>query len=375
MTKQAENISKPGYLKQRMKLNPEAILSLCDFHNASLYREEEMETMNGYLILAADGTNINVPTIAETLEAYGTNSKKNVKQQATLGLSCLYDLLNKVVLDVTFNRCGFDERAQAREHMEKFSQIAPGMKSILALDRNYPSVIEFVKWNSVGQKYVIRLRKNGYRNERAQMESDDETINVALNIGRTIPFRGTDGYALLEEQDSFDLRVVNIRLDGGAEVSLATNLSEEEFSTEEIGQVYQMRWGIETAFDMLKNNLQIENFTGTKPVLIEQDIYACVYLCNLAQDMIADAEATNRCTGKPPGKHKMAVNKVFAVGVLKEDLVKAILEPNEQRKTEIFNAMVDDIRSNLLPVRPGRHYERNKSKLNGKYSNTRKRSF
>jgi hypothetical protein len=57
-------ISKPGYLKQRQKLAPEAISALCDFHNAGLYREEDMETFNGYLVIASDGSGINVPTTA-----------------------------------------------------------------------------------------------------------------------------------------------------------------------------------------------------------------------------------------------------------------------------------------------------------------------
>jgi hypothetical protein len=375
LTKISESISKPGYLKQRMKLNPEAILSLCDFHNASLYREEDMETIKGYLLLAADGTNLNIPTTTETLKLYGTSSKRNVKQQASLGLSCFYDLLNKVILDITVNRCGFDERGQLWEHMKKLPQIAPDRKSITVLDRNYTGVAEFAKWFDTGRKFVIRLRKNDYIRERAQMESNDEKIHVVLHDRRTRPFRDTDKYAILQAQESFDLRVVNIRLAGGAIVSVATNLSEEEFYTDEIGMIYQMRWGLETAFDMLKNNLQIENLTGTKPILIEQDIYACVYLCNLAQDMIADAEAANKLTKKPPGKHKMAVNKVYAVGVLKDELVKAILEPDERLKTEMFAAMIDEIRQNLLPVRPGRHYERNRSKLNGKFPITRKRSF
>ena len=49
-----EPISKPGYLKQRLKLAPEAIMALCDFHNTGLYRDEDMRTLNDFLILASD---------------------------------------------------------------------------------------------------------------------------------------------------------------------------------------------------------------------------------------------------------------------------------------------------------------------------------
>ena len=72
-------ISKPGYLKQRMKLNPEAIKYLYQFHNRNFYADPEAEpyTFNGYLVLAADGSNVNIPTTPETLEVFGSSSRRN----------------------------------------------------------------------------------------------------------------------------------------------------------------------------------------------------------------------------------------------------------------------------------------------------------
>jgi hypothetical protein len=377
LTKQAESISKPGYLKQRMKLNPQAIRALCDFHNSSIYQEEELETLKGYFILAADGSNINVPTVKETLALYGTSSNTKSKPQAAIGMSSLYDLLNKVILDVTINRNKFDDRGQAREHMKKFSEIAPDRKSIIVLDRDYPGAYEFIKWNEADQKFVIRLRDKDYKKEKAQMVTDDEIVSIIFDNTRMSPYRGTEKHTVLTEQGSINLRIVKIKTGGGMEVFLATNLSDKEFGTEEIGRIYQMRWGIETVFDMLKNNLEIENFTGTKPILIEQDIYACIYLCNLAQDMIADAEANNKLKGNSSYKHEMAVNKTYAVGVLKEDLIIALLERDFDQRTKMFEAMAAEIQSNLVPIRPDRHCERRKhnGNLSGKYSNTHKRSY
>ncbi len=48
-------ISKPGYLKQRMKLNPEAFQYLYQYHNRNFYTDPETEadTYKGYLLLAA----------------------------------------------------------------------------------------------------------------------------------------------------------------------------------------------------------------------------------------------------------------------------------------------------------------------------------
>ena len=90
-----EKLTKTAYLKQRKNLKPEALMDLFKFHNKGLYDDNEMKEYKGYLLLSADGSNVNVPTTPETIETYGTSSRKGTKPQASLGLSCLYDCINK----------------------------------------------------------------------------------------------------------------------------------------------------------------------------------------------------------------------------------------------------------------------------------------
>jgi hypothetical protein len=375
------SIAKSSYLEQRLKLVPEAIMKLCDFHNASLYREEEMETVNGYLILASDGSSINVPTNEETLAAYGTSCKEGTKQQATLGLSCLYDVLNKVILCCSINRVKFNEAEQAQFHLKDISAIISDMKSIITLDRGFPSLGLFYSWLSE-QKFVVRLKETDFKAERSRMKSNDEWIDIAITISRLANYKGTEMYDALAQVKSIRVRIVNVKLSGGSFVSLATNLDESEFSTNDISYLYSLRWGIETAFDTLKNQLEIENFTGTKPVLIEQDIFACVYLCNILQDMIADAQKNYDAQveletrlGKAKSKYKMVINKAYAVGVMKDEFIKAVIEPDIEKKRVIMLEMIEEIEEHTLPVREGRHFPRHKGNFAGKYPNTRKRCY
>ena len=124
------------------------------------------------------------------------------------------------------------------------------------------------------------------------------------------------------------LRMVKFTLPAGGIECLITNLPTTQFNTQEICTLYKFRWGIETAFDTLKNKLALENFTGTKPILIERDIYSSIYICNLASDMIADAEAERIASSsakRNPLKHPVAVNRSYAIGILKDMLISAIL--------------------------------------------------
>ena len=135
-----------------------------------------------------------------------------------------------------------------------------------------------------------------------------------------------------------------------------------------------MRWGIETAYETLKDRLQIENFTGTKPVLLLQDIYSTIYISNLAEDIIRDAEAEPD-EKESHRKHKMMVNRTLGIGILKNDLIYILLEKDRQKQDRLFQQIYEDIRKNLVPVRPDRHYHRTKGHLAGKYSNTHKRAY
>ena len=135
-----------------------------------------------------------------------------------------------------------------------------------------------------------------------------------------------------------------------------------------------MRWGIETAYETLKSRLQLENFTGTKPILLLQDIYSTIYLSNLAEDIILDAEReldqkeANR-------KHKMMINQTVSIGILKNDLIYILLETDDQKKNILFQQIYEDISKNLVSIRPDRHYARTKGRLAGNYSNTHKRAY
>ena len=63
---------------------------------------------------------------------------------------------------------------------------------------------------------------------------------------------------------------------------LATNLTPEEFTTDELKKLYKKRWTVETGFNRLKNLLEIKDFSGIRRPIIEQDFYAHIFVHNLA---------------------------------------------------------------------------------------------
>jgi len=370
------SISKPGYLKQRQKLNPEVFLELSDFHVRNFYKDTTMvQRLKGYLILTVDGSSVNVPNTLQNVELYGNASHKNAKPQAQLGISCLFDVLNKMIIDCTINKWKFSERNQALLHIDKCSSITGEKPRIVIFDRGYPSGEFFIDLMERNESFLIRIGATVFKKEQLAMTADDEYVNIMFDKSRLSPHKGTSTADKLAKTGSIQLRFVRFELDNGSMEYLATNLPMEEFNTSEIVYLYRLRWEIETAYDVLKNKLFIENFTGTKPIMIEQDIYATVYLCNVIHDILLDAKLEFNIKNHQKYKYKMEINKNIAIGIMKEELIRFILEEDKGRKKEMFDEIIVEISSNILPVRNGRHYVRTKGQLSGTYSNVNKRSF
>ena len=371
-------ISKPGYLKQRMKLNPDAFKYLYQSHNKNFYQDPEIEpyTYKGYLVLAADGSDINIPTTAETVEKYGSASVRGGKPCAQIGLGCIYDVLNRFVLDSSINQVKFDEMRVAQEQLSNIKEtIGNRYPYMIIMDRGYPSTPAFLKFIDDGIFFVARLKSSDYKAEQKALKSNDEDVEIELTKARRRNYIGKNEEAIMMSRGSFSLRMVRVLLNDGRYEVLATNLPREAFPEECFAEVYHMRWGIETAYEVLKDRLKIENFTGIKPLLIEQDINSTIYVSNLAEDIICDIEDEDQEHLKNDYKHTMQLNRNLSIGLLKNDLIYILIENDPKRKTELLQALYDEIRVNVVPIRPDRHYHRTKGQLAADFSNTHKRSF
>ena len=209
------------------------------------------------------------------------------------------------------------------------------------------------------------------------MKTDDEWLDIIFDKSRVSAIRraGNETAARkMEAVGKIRLRFVRITTPAGTTVCLATNIPESLADTDEMAMLYHKRWGIETAFDDLKNKLQIENFTGSKPVIIEQDVYATGYLYNIMVDIMQDADI-ERTTDESDYKYPLQINRNIAIGLMKEAVIRLLLTEDAEKQTKIMNGLITEINRFLLPVRPGRSCYRSPVKLESRNSNVRKRSY
>jgi putative transposase len=85
-------------------------------------------------------------------------------------------------------------------------------------------------------------------------------------------------------KDQLEVRIVNFcNLENRNEYRLATNLNPEEFSHEEIGEIYRCRWGIETFWKFLKMHLKLDRLMTKNENGIRIQIYSCLIVYVILQ--------------------------------------------------------------------------------------------
>lgn len=377
----AEPISVPGYLNARQKLEPLALLELARHHAAGVYADGDHDTYRGMLLVAIDGSTANVPTNPGTVARYGSSSGFG-RQQATMGLSAAFDVVNRLLLDLTANRGGFDERAEVAGHLEVVLPMVGCERVVLVLDRGYPSFLLLATLADMGVPYVMRCQRNFMSAEfrRCEAAGGDVELDVELTRHRLQHVREADpdAWERLAGRGPLRVRCVLADVGGSAPERLITTVGADELTPAELAEVYHMRWGVETCFQFMKDRLQMENFTGTSPRLIEQDVYATAYLLNVAFDLANEAEREAAGDIAARGyKHAMAVNRTVAIGVLKDELMRIVMAPDDGSREAMMADIVAELGRCLVPVRPARAYGRDGLGQNyaNRYSNTHKRVF
>ena len=282
-----------------------------------------------------------------------------------------------MLIDLTTEFSKFDERASAVKHISAETDVIGARKAIHIFDRGYPSGSLFLHFQKNSIYFIARLASFHYKKEQLSMNADDEWLDVIFDKSRVSAIRRAGNETAAQQMESagkIRLRFVRITTPTETTVCLATNIPESLANTDEMAMLYHKRWGIETAFDDLKNKLQIENFTGSKPVIIEQDVYATGYLYNIMVDIMQDAD-TERTLDDSDYRHPLQINRNIAIGLMKEAVIRLLLTEDAEKQAKIMNCLITEINRFLLPVRPGRSCHRSPVKLESRNSNVRKRSY
>jgi len=283
------------------------------------YQKTHYKTYHGFRVIAADGSKIILPKHPSIYDEFGSikinnGHKSMMPGDYTCGISMVFhDVLNKVVIS--------SELAPAKAYeVDLAINALPETTSqdLLLFDRNFPSYLFLATLTQKKRQFVIRCSKSSFKVARELFQQDRVdsrivTLTPAHDKKNKIKTLGLDM--------AITVRFVAIRLQTGElEVLVTSLLDEEEYPTEEFKVIYNMRWGVETLYDVLKIRLSLENFSGQTAEAVRQDFYAAVFLTGLESHLTlpTDKELADRSESNQLGQ---TVNNMISFNVIKSHLM------------------------------------------------------
>jgi len=347
ISKKDKNITKSAFSQSRMKLKHTAFIELNNLLAEEFYTDNEFNLWNGFRLLAVDGVKLQLPGSPSILQEFG-GSKNNSKMIVPLaqGSTC-FDILNEMIINSEISNCDTSEYSLALQHFSKTKE-----NDLLIYDRGYDGTWFMFYHIHLKRNFVIRMAKNSILQVQAFFSSGEESKVIEIT---TLHQDSKNQLRKLDlEFKSFKIRLVKVILNNGEIEVLATSLLDEErYPASIFKNLYKNRWGIETSYDHLKNNLQIENFTGLTPLSIRQDFFANLFITNL-QTIIAREVQEEINEETKERKHHYKINRNLSLGFMKDKIVEILMKNDENYMEELKELF----KIEPVPIRDGRNFPR-----------------
>ncbi|MDQ7062020.1 MAG: IS4 family transposase [Sulfurimonas sp.] len=351
-------ITNSAYTQARAKLNYTAFKEFAEIARDMFYEDGEYETYKGFRILAIDGSVTTLPNTADVKKEFNPMKvkcqiKDFAKDVSQGRVSCLFDVLNNIAIDSSITNknksednelIAYDERTLALQNLYGCS-----MDDLTLMDRGYPSFELFTAVHN-NTNILCRLRKNIFSKAKFLFDGHSERKDVILEINA--PKYLKEELRKNNIPTKMKIRFVQVILDNGTVEVLCTNvLSNDELKTSDFKKLYALRWGIETYFDLIKNRLSLENFTGQTALAVKQDFFATIFLTNYESMMTYDMNEELKETTKD-NKYIQKVNKAVSFNVIKHKVFDLLYLDNPL--DEMLEQMEKLFLTNTIVIRPDR---------------------
>lgn len=358
--------SKQAFSKARYKIKWEAFADLNDTFVKAYYEGGDFQLYAGkYLLLAADGSDYELPWTEELVSEFGAADNKQNKQPMCMAKGVkIWDVLNRLTVSSTLGRYDEGEGVHFKLAWQKATELLGSctqQRTLLLGDMGYPSFWLMHQLIVTGYDFVFRCKPSFCREVVTFMSSSEQEAALRLPIRsdkeRLRAFKRQTG---LKDAPVFvSLRALKFIRPNGEQTCLVTSVPAQEMGYEELCGLYPYRWGEEVSFNFDKNRAEIENFSAKMPQGVKQDWHANTLAANMAQLLIQDAqEVLDKEQEAKDNKYEYKINRSVALGIVKDELPKMLF--GKERPKAFHKRMVKLIVSHREPIRPGRASPREK---------------
>jgi hypothetical protein len=358
-------VSKSAFCQQRGKLKSLFFDCLNELLVQSFYQHynKSAKLWKGFRLIAVDGSTVYLTGNKDITDYFGTH--KGSGQSVPMGqVLSAFDVLNGITVRAGLYPVKTAEQKIAQCWLDSYT---PDM--LLLYDRGYPGFTSiFVHQNKEQpQPFLMRCRLGLNEAVKAFVSSGATDACVLFKAGKVSSeelYR--QGYIVPIGQ-GIKVRLVRVVLDNGQTEVLATNLFDVQIYPPDIfKELYFKRWGIETNYNTLKNQLQMEAFSGQRVTTVMQDFQINFFLANLQQIIGKDGDKALIKRARSGKYAEYRINRNTAFGLMKNRII-TLFTGHEPEI--ILNTLIGLFIRYLEPVRPGRRYPHSKKPMraSGKY--------
>lgn len=348
-------VTASAFTQARKKLKHTAFSELNDDVVSLYYQDKEFKTYHGFRVLAFDASILILPKSDEVANKFGSRSignctHKDLGDYTSTTFEACYDVLNDIAVKSVLGKSYSYEVALAIDMLNIIKT-----NDLLICDRAYVSYRFFAELVQRDINYVIRCPSSSFNEINAMFKPESPSD---MTVVSTAPVKVARQLRKLGLPDEIEFRLVKIMLSSGEVEVLATSLlDEQQFKAEEFGELYNLRWEVETFFSKLKGRLNLENFTGKSVETIKQDFWSTIFISNLESIMTEDIEEALN-TDLTNGELKKSINKSVSFNAIKN--LAFDIFATESDIDCIMDRLSKLFLMNTLVVRKGRKVDRNK---------------
>jgi hypothetical protein len=346
-------VSKSAFCRARKKLNYSAFIELNQVLNRFFYKHFPVRTWQGFSLMAIDGSTVGVPTTPENMAFFGGQKKTTMAR-----VSQMFDVLNKVTVHALIEPLRIGEREMASEHLLYLRST-----DLILLDRGYPAFWLFKMILTTGGQFCARISPRVWK-QVGEFQASDEKEKIIWIKADPLAKRHCRELGL--DHEPIMLRLIRI---GPDDQILITSLTDgQAYPVEIFNDLYHKRWPVESDYNVLKNKIAVERWTGRSVMSVYQDFYAKVFSKNLAAVLIHPVQE-QLDHQENSLKYRYQVNWTQAISKCKDSI--AVLFQSDC-PYKLIVSLQEIFKRSVEPIRPGRKHPRNKNLLRSMYKHAYK---
>jgi len=363
-------VTKGALSQSRSKLKPEAFKEINDVACSSFYTSAPYRKWQGHRLLSVDGSRLHLPnheTIKEEFGEYLVGRNGDTPISMAL-ISLLYDPLNLLTIDSQIGSWSESEQDLLLRHIDKLQA-----GDLLLGDRGYPGTYLFYLLRRKGVDFCFRMKEDWWLVVKKFVESGKKEMIVEFSLPSKDVKKphGVD----FKSEPPVRCRLVLVELENGEKEVLCTSLIDTvRYPYDLFKELYHLRWGIEEGYKLLKERLDLEDFSGKTAKAVKQDFHAKILMMTLCAALSFPIEEKVREESLQEKnnnlrKHEKKLNHTSALGMLYDIAIGLFIEKDTKNALNAFDSLM---MKTCEIIRPGRANPRNHKPKKVYYMNKKK---